>query len=96
MGTDLELRLSRIVGEGRNVAVSFGDGELNGVRAPLVEIILEDGRLVEVPVNPQPGKKPSYQLIKDGETLYVDPSLHTLKVVDHSGQVLSQQKYSNR
>lgn len=92
MGKGLEARFSEIVGDGKNLSVSFGSEN----KKPLVEIALNDGRLVEVPVNPQPGKKPSYQLSKDGETLYVDPSLHIIKVVDHSGQVLSQQQYSNR
>ena len=51
MGTALETRLSDIVGEGKNLAISFGDGELNGGRAPLVEIILKDDRVVRIPLN---------------------------------------------
>ncbi|MBI2581030.1 hypothetical protein HYV85_04460 [Candidatus Woesearchaeota archaeon] len=92
MGTALGTSLSDIVGEGKNSAISFGDGELNGGMTPLVEIVLKDERVVRIPLNKK-GRR--YELEANGQTLMVYPKRQMVQVVGNAGEILSQQKYSN-
>ncbi len=95
MGAALELRLSQIVGEGKNLAVSFEVDKSSGIEVPLVEILLKDDRLVEIPVQlVNPGGKPRYERkTDDGETIRVYTEGQLVQVVDTHGKILSEQHY---
>lgn len=95
MGETLEVRLSEIVGKGRNLGVSFAVDKRGTDEVPLVGILLEGDRLVEIPVNyvNQRGK-PRYELRADGgEALRVYPGRQVVQVVDNHRNVLCEQRY---
>lgn len=97
MGSTLELRLSEIVGRGNNHLVSFGFGDLGAGKVPLVEIVLKDGRLVEIPVNGiSQGREQRYELKRGDEALRVYPGKQVIQVVDNNGGILSEQSYGSR
>lgn len=88
MSGGLEVRLSEIIGEGRNRAVSFFSGE------NVVAVVLKDGTLVEIPVTPK-GKSGYIKETRE-ERLTVYPTLELIRVTNHQWTVLSQQKYEAR
>ncbi len=97
MGQTLELRLSEIVGLGNNHSASFGFGDRGAAKVPLVEIVLKDGRLVEIPVNGiSQGREPGYELKTGDEALRVYPGRQVIQVVDNNGKILSEQSYGSR
>lgn len=97
MGETLGLRLSQLVGADKNQGVSFGTEDRSGVKVPLVEIVLKNAKLVEIPVNRINKKgEPVYELKTGDEAVRVYPGRQVVQVVDNKGTVLSEQPYSNR
>ena len=83
--------LSQMVGEGSNRILAFGIESREGEETPLVAIVLNEGPLVEIPVEQQ--KESICVREQNGETLRVDTQKGTVEVVDDAGTVLSTQNY---
>ncbi len=91
MSQALEARLSEIIGVGKNRAIQFGFDTAGGKEIPLLEILLKDGRLVEMPLarigNEQYGRK------EGDEKVILDNSSGIVRVIDGSGKTVTEQKY---
>ncbi|MBI2143023.1 hypothetical protein HYU20_01640 [Candidatus Woesearchaeota archaeon] len=93
MPETLELRLSEVIGNGNNRTISFSFRPFSGKgeRVPLVEIVLNDDRIVEIPLNA--AGKSKYGLEVGDQKLVVYPRSRIIRVVNSSGEILREQNY---
>ena len=94
MEKPLEHRLSEIIGDrkNRNIRFSFDAPPDSGPEVPLLEILLNDERLVRIRL----GKvgKSKYGITVGDERVVVYQRSALIRVVDSSGKTLVEQKYT--